>query len=391
MPDTTPLPVPSPAALRARIPGSEGLRAHVKHARRALCDVLHGRDPRRLAVVVGPCSLHDEAAALEYAARLRRVADRTRDALVVVMRAYVEKPRTALGWKGLVNDPDLDDSCDVARGLERARRLLRDLGEAGVACATEVVDPLLAPYLVDLVSWLAIGARTCESPIHRQLASGLDLPVGVKNPMDGSLEPALHALAAVSAAHAGLGLDAGGRACVVRTHGNLDRHLVLRGGRRGPNHDAAQVGEAVAGGRALGVARPVMVDCSHENSGRDHRRQAAVWREVLAQVREGQDGIAGLMLESHLEEGRQALERDGRPPRPGRSLTDACIGWDETETLLLEAAATVRAGRVPAAAGPPGALVESPRGRAEAGSIPPRRQPMSTPAACVGADPQRSP
>jgi 3-deoxy-7-phosphoheptulonate synthase len=318
----------------------------VARARGAIRDVLHGRDPRRLVVVVGPCSIHDPELALEYAERLRPLARELEGELVVVMRTYFEKPRTALGWKGFLNDPRLDGSCDVAEGIRRARALLLELGERGLACATELLDPITPQYLADLISWAAIGARTSESQTHREMASGLSMPVGFKNGTDGYLDAAAHALAAARQRHAFLGVDLYGRAAVVHTRGNPDGHLVLRGGRGGPNHGPEHVARAAALGRAQGIARPVMVDCSHGNSERDPRRQAEVCRAVLAQVRAGERALMGLLLESHLEEGSQPFA-PGRPLARGVSITDPCIGMAETEPLLREIAAAVRAAAAP--------------------------------------------
>jgi 3-deoxy-7-phosphoheptulonate synthase len=334
-------PLRSPRTVRRELPRTERAARRVASTRQAIRDVLHGRDPRRLVVVVGPCSIHDAGLALEYAERLRPLAREHEGELLVVMRAYFEKPRTALGWKGFLNDPRLDGSCDVAEGIARARRLLLELHERGVACATELLDPITPQYLADLVSWAAIGARTSESQTHREMASGLSMPAGFKNGTDGHLDAALHALAAAREPHAFLGVDLYGRAAVVHTRGNRDGHLVLRGGRSGPNYGPQDVAQAAAAGRAGGIARPVMVDCSHGNSGRDHRRQGAVCRAVLEQVRAGETGLMGLLLESHLEEGSQPFAPGG-PLRPGVSITDPCIGMAETERLLHEIAAAVR-------------------------------------------------
>jgi len=336
-------PLASPAELRLRHPVPAGLRARIDASRRAVADVLHGRDPR-LLVVVGPCSLHDADGAREYARRLAPLAARHEDALVCVMRAYVEKPRSGPGWKGLLNDPDLDGSCDVARGVEVSRALLLSLAELGVACASELLDPLAARYLEDLLAWAAIGARTAESQVHRELASRCAMPVGVKNGMAGEVDAAVLGALAAREPHASLEVGDCGRVGTVRSRGNPDTHVVLRGGRGGSNHGPAEVARAAALAAPLGLARPLLVDCSHGNSGKDHRRQAAVCREVLAQVRDGQPAIAGLLLEGHLREGRQAWE-PGQAAEPDRSITDACMGWEETADLLEEAADVARASR----------------------------------------------
>jgi 3-deoxy-7-phosphoheptulonate synthase len=338
-------PLVSPRAVKAELPATPRAVATVRRARAQVRDLLHGRDRRRLLVVVGPCSLHDEAAALAYAERLRVLARETDDALLVVMRSYFEKPRTALGWKGLINDPHLDGSCDIPHGLRLARRILLQLGELEVPCATEILDPVTPQYLADLISWAAIGARTTESQTHRELASGLSMPVGFKNGTDGSLQAAANALVSAAHPHHFLGIDASGATAVVRTRGNADGHLVLRGGSGGPNHDPASVAKAAALAGARSLARGVLVDCSHDNSGKDPTRQAEVCRATLAQWREGRDALLGVMLESHLHPGRQDWA-GGAPLAYGVSLTDACIGFEETEGLLRELAEGVRLRRV---------------------------------------------
>ncbi len=332
--------LPGPGALRARLPATLVGEATVAATRASIRELLRGRDARLLAVV-GPCSLHDPDAALDYAARLRKLADETADALVVAMRTYVEKPRTRLGWTGLAKDPALDGTGDLARGLELSRRLLAAIGDLGVACAAELLDPLLAPYLVDLLAWAAIGARTSESPPHREFASGLDLPVGFKNTTDGRIDVAIHALDAARRPHVRIAHAEDGAARVARTPGNPDVHLVLRGGARGPNYGATCVADAVARAAAPGLARPVLVDCSHDNSGKDAARQPEVLRAVVLQVAAGSRGILGFMLESHLRPGRQELGA-GAPLAYGVSITDACLGWDETERLLFSTAAALR-------------------------------------------------
>jgi 3-deoxy-7-phosphoheptulonate synthase len=333
-------PLPSPRALRARLPATPRARALAGWTRAAIRDLLRGRDPRLLALV-GPCSLHDPAAALEYAARLRKVAAETADVLLVAMRTYVEKPRTRVGWAGLAKDPALDGSGDLGAGLALSRSLLAEIGDSGVPCAGELLDPLVAPYLVDLLAWAAIGARTAESPIHRELASALDLPVGFKNGTDGRVDVAAHAVAAARRPQVRLALGDDGAARVVHTRGNPDVHLVLRGGARGPNYDAASVADAAARVEAPALARPVLVDCSHDNSGKDPARQPEVLRALLAQIAAGSAPILGFMLESHLRGGRQDV-RAGAPLAYGVSITDACLGFEETERLLFSAAEALR-------------------------------------------------
>ena len=336
--------LPTPEALQRELPASPRASATVQTARRAMRDVLHGRDPHRLVVITGPCSIHDPAAALEYAGRLRQLAQSLAGELLVLMRVFVEKPRTSVGWKGLANDPDLDGSCDVARGLRMSRALLRDVNALGVPCATELLGPLTPHYLGDLIAWGSIGARTVESQIHRELASGMGFPVGFKNGTDGSLEAACNALHAASRPHSFAGLGAEGKLSVLASSGNPDVHLILRGGRGGPNHDEPQLALARARASEVGVARPLVVDCAHGNSGGHPRRQAAVCREVLDHVREGNPGIAGLMLESQLVEGQQVIAPTRRV-LPDVSITDPCLGWNETADLLCEAAEAVKLAR----------------------------------------------
>ncbi len=336
--------LPTPKELRGELVVPPRAWATVQTARRALRDLLHGRDGVRLAAIVGPCSIHDPAAALEYAARLRQLAQSLAGELLILMRVFVEKPRTSLGWKGLANDPDLDGSCDVARGLRMSRALLRDVNALGVPCAMEILEPLTPHYLGDLLAWGGIGARTVESQVHREIASGMAFPVGIKNATDGSLDAACHALRSATRPHRFPGIAPDGRPAVLATRGNPDVHLVLRGGLAGPNHDEPHLALAMARASEVGVARPLLIDCAHGNSGGHPSRQAAVCREVLDQVREGTPSIAGIMLESHLEEGRQTLE-PRRRVLPNVSVTDACLGWNETADLLCEAAEAVKLSR----------------------------------------------
>jgi 3-deoxy-7-phosphoheptulonate synthase len=295
-----------------------------------------------MLVVVGPCSIHDPDAAYDYARRLGPVARTLRDDLLIVMRTYFEKPRTTVGWKGLVNDPRLDGSCDVAAGLQLARTILRTINDLGVPCGSEVLDPITPQYISDLLSWASIGARTIESQTHRELASGLSMPVGFKNSTDGGLQGALHAMISARHPHTFLGIGTDGATAMVKTRGNPDRHVVLRGGAHGPNHAAEDVARAVELVAVEGVARAIMVDCSHDNSGKDHTRQAAVCREVLAQLRAGApNALMGLLLESNLHAGKQTWKPDA-PLAYGVSITDACMGWTETEPLLYEIADAVR-------------------------------------------------
>ncbi|MET1077002.1 MAG: 3-deoxy-7-phosphoheptulonate synthase [Pseudomonas sp.] len=331
-------PLPTPAELRLRLPLQGPLAARVREQRDAVRGVLAGEDPR-LLVVVGPCSLHDSDAALDYARRLATLAPQVEDQLLLVMRAYVEKPRSTVGWKGLVYDPHLDGSGDMATGLALSRRLLLEIAELGLPLASEVLQPLLAGYLDDLLSWVAIGARTSESQVHRELVSGLDLAVGFKNGTDGSLAVATDAMRSAAHPHQHFGVDAQGRPARVQTLGNPDTHLVLRGGHPGPNYQREAVDSACAALRQLGMAPRIMVDCSHANSGKDPLRQPAVLAEVIDQRLAGQHALRGVMLESHLFDGAQALSCD---LRYGVSITDGCLGWAGTESCLLEAARRLR-------------------------------------------------
>jgi len=329
--------LPSPAELAARLPRSARAAATAERGRAALRDALHGKDPRFVAIV-GPCSIHDPESALEYARRLARLGAELGERLILVMRTYFEKPRSALGWKGLINDPALDGSCDLAAGLERAREILLAVNELGVPCASELLDPIVRHYTGDLLAWACIGARTSESQIHREMASGLPCPVGIKNPTSGELGPAVDALIAARSPHRHLGVSSGGGFARVETPGNPDAHLVLRGGARGPNFDPGTVARAAESLAPLALPRPVLVDCSHGNSRKDPGRQPAVLRSVLEQFGAPGTPLLGAMLESHLAGGRQDLAQ-GSAPAYGVSITDACLGWDETEALLREAAA----------------------------------------------------
>jgi 3-deoxy-7-phosphoheptulonate synthase len=332
----------TPAQLKAALPASPAIRESVRRARAAVRDVLDRRD-HRLLVVVGPCSIHDVHAAREYADRLRGLAAEVADSLVLVLRAYFEKPRTTVGWKGLINDPDLNDSFRVDRGLTLARRLLLDLAALGLPLATEALDPIAPQYLQDLIAWSAIGARTTESQTHREMASGLSSAVGFKNGTDGSLDAAINALTSVANPHRFLGIDPDGHVAVLQTRGNPYGHIVLRGGSRGPNYDSVSVRACERALTNAGAANNVMVDCSHANSARDHERQPLVARDVRDQIVAGNRSIVGIMLESFLEAGNQPITAGRTGLRYGVSVTDACIGWDTTEALVRELARTLDA------------------------------------------------
>jgi len=315
----------------------------VHDTREAIQDLLHGRDDRLLAVV-GPCSIHDPLAAREYAARLQPLVESLRNDLLVVMRVYFEKPRTTVGWKGLINDPGLDGSFRINEGLAMARGLLLDINEMGVAAGTEYLDLITPQYVSDLISWGAIGARTTESQVHRELASGLSCPVGFKNSTDGSLGIAVDAIRAAANPHHFLSLTKKGHSAIFSTSGNEDGHIILRGGRR-PNYDAESIEEAAKALQDAGLPPCVMVDFSHANSKKQHERQSLVGRAVAAQIAEGDRRIVGIMIESHLVAGRQDVV-PGKELVHGQSITDACIGWGDTEPLLQELAEAVRQRRL---------------------------------------------
>ena len=338
-------PLTPPDTQKREQPQSEASAAFVAGTRREIEAVLAGRD-RRLLAVVGPCSIHDPAAALEYAERLQPLRARLADDLLLCMRVYFEKPRTTVGWKGLINDPRLDGSCDVASGLRIARRLLLDVNALSVPAATETLDPVAPQYMADLVSWTAIGARTTESQTHREMASGLSMPIGFKNGTDGGLEVALNAMRSARVAHAFIGIDGEGHVGVVRTRGNPYTHLVLRGGRGRTNYGEGDVRAAAEQLRSAGLYPRVLVDCSHDNSEKSHENQPAVVEDVAAQVAGGSPHVLGVMLESHLVAGRQDPGA-GKPLVYGQSITDACIDFATTERVLERLASAQRRSRLP--------------------------------------------
>jgi 3-deoxy-7-phosphoheptulonate synthase len=333
-----------PEALIGDLPLGEEREQAVVKGRRDVENVLERVDDR-LLVVVGPCSVHDVDAALEYGSRLAGLAGELGDDLLVAMRVYFEKPRTTTGWKGLINDPYLDGSCDVNAGLRIARTLLLQVLDLGLPIGCEFLDPITPQYISDVVSWGAIGARTTESQIHRQLASGLSMPVGFKNGTDGDVRVAVDAVRAAGAQHAFAGVDASGTPAIFHTRGNEDCHVILRGGKSaGPNHDPDHIAEAEGKLAEGGLRNRLIVDASHENSGKDHTRQPKVAAEIADQVAAGNPAIVGVMLESFLVEGNQDLEGE-EPLLYGQSITDACIDWDDTVSLLEELASAVRARR----------------------------------------------
>ena len=332
-----------PVFLEEELPITEQASATVFKTRNEICDILSGKD-HRLIVVVGPCSIHDTEAAREYAIRLKEaIAEFSRD-LCLVMRVYFEKPRTTLGWKGLINDPFLDESFQINEGLRKARHLLLDLAEMGVPAGTEFLDMISPQYVSSLVSWGAIGARTTESQVHRELVSGLSCPVGFKNGTSGNVQIAIEAILSARHSHNFLGHTKHGQSAIFVTSGNPDCHIILRGGRQTVNYDAASVAETCRQMVKAGVPQHVMIDCSHANSNKDHTRQHIVCSNVAEQIAAGERRIIGVMLESNLVAGAQKLVV-GKPLVYGQSITDACIGWDETKEALRELAAAVRSSR----------------------------------------------
>ena len=334
-------PLIPPAILMEELPVSARASETVTRARKDACATLRGDDGRLLAIV-GPCSIHDAKAALEYGAMLGEAARRFEDDLVILMRVYFEKPRTTVGWKGLINDPDLDGSFAINRGLRIARQLLLDLAELGVPAGSEFLDTITPQFMADLIGWGAIGARTTESQVHRELASGLSMPVGFKNGTDGNVRIAIDAIRAARHAHHFLSVTKQGISAIVETRGNPDCHVILRGGSDGPNYGAGEVARAAAELTAAELPARLMIDCSHGNSGKDPARQVAVVEDVAAQLRAGSRDVLGVMIESHLMGGRQDLVT-GRPLAYGQSITDACLSWKDTvpalETLALAARA----------------------------------------------------
>ncbi|MFW5743371.1 MAG: 3-deoxy-7-phosphoheptulonate synthase [Spirochaetota bacterium] len=329
-------PLVPPVALKEEVPASEASLLTVLESRRVIESILSGNDPRMLAVV-GPCSIHDPEAALDYARRLKRLHDELEDRIYLVMRVYFEKPRTRLGWRGLILDPHLDGSYDIQTGLRTARRLLGEITNMGLPTGSEMLDPIVPQYTDDLTSWASIGARTIESQTHREMASGLSMPVGFKNSTDGSIEVAVNALASSRNPHSFIGIDPEGRTCVLNTTGNEFGHVILRGGRTGPNYHDESVEEAVSMLEKAGYPPAVMIDCSHSNSLKDPSRQQKILRSAVRQRREGQDALVGVMIESNIGYGRQDIPENRADLLYGVSITDPCIDWDTTEESLRSA------------------------------------------------------
>ena len=333
----------SPAQLMSELPASDKVTETVFRARNQVHDVLRGADDR-LVVIVGPCSIHDPDAAIEYAGRLKVLADELSHELIIIMRVYFEKPRTTVGWKGLINDPHLNESFDINKGLHLARHILLDINETGLPAATEFLDLVSPQYIAELVAWGAIGARTTESQSHRQLASGTSCPIGFKNGTDGNIKIAVDAIKAAAARHHFISITKAGQVAVFKTAGNEDCHVILRGGKQ-PNYDATSVDAACKELAAAGLSQHVMVDLSHANSSKQFQRQIEVGLDVAGQIARGEHRIMGVMIESHLKAGRQD-QCPGKPLEYGQSITDGCIGWDDTIPLLRELAAAVQSRRL---------------------------------------------
>ncbi len=328
-------PLVTPAELKTELPLTESAYQTVLHGRETIRNILDGKD-KRIFVVIGPCSIHDPVAAHEYADRLKVLSDKIKDSIYIVMRVYFEKPRTTVGWKGLINDPDMNDSFNIEKGLRIGRKLLVELNEKGLPCATEALDPNSPQYYQDLISWSAIGARTTESQTHREMSSGLSSPVGFKNGTDGGLTVATNAMQSVKHGHHFLGLNNQGQVSVIRTSGNPYAHVVLRGGNGKPNYDAGSVAEAEAALAKAKVSTKIMIDTSHANSNKDPFLQPLVLKNITEQIIDGNKSIIGIMVESHLKGGRQEIPENLCDLEYGKSVTDGCIDWDTTEKVLLE-------------------------------------------------------
>jgi 3-deoxy-7-phosphoheptulonate synthase len=333
-------PLISPATLHSEFPITETAAALVTQTRAHIRNILQNED-QRLLVIVGPCSVHDINAAYEYGEKLIALRKELEDDLEIVMRVYFEKPRTTVGWKGLINDPHLDDSYDINTGLRLARQLLIGLADLGLPAATELLDPITAQYLADMIAWTAIGARTTESQTHREMASGLSMPVGFKNNTDGAISAATNAMLSASQPHSFLGINMDGLASIVTTTGNPDCHLVLRGGKHGPNYGAEHVQKAVNELMKLGVNPRMMVDCSHDNASKDHNRQPIVLQDIAEQLANGSRAIMGVMVESHLVAGKQSIPKNLSQLKYGQSITDACVDFDMTAKMLRSLAKSV--------------------------------------------------
>ncbi len=328
--------MPSPKEIHDRVPLTEKAAETVFEGRETVKSILDRKD-HRLLIIVGPCSIHDPIAGYDYAQRLKKLADEVSDTLYLVMRVYFEKPRTSVGWKGFINDPRMDDSFHIEEGMEKARAFLMRVNELGMPAATEALDPIAPQYLGDLITWTAIGARTSESQTHREMASGLSTPVGFKNGTDGSIEVAINAVKSSARPHSFLGINMQGRSCIVRTRGNAYGHIVLRGGGDGANYDRANVALAEEALSKANFPTNIIVDCSHANSAKDYNRQTVVMFDCVQQIRDGNRSIVGLMLESNIEAGNQPIPEDLSKLKYGCSVTDPCIDWPTTETIIRKA------------------------------------------------------
>jgi len=338
------IPLMTPAELKSNLPASDNVMASVKNGRDTIKAILDREDPR-VFVVIGPCSIHDTEAALDYAKRLKALSEELDDTLYIVMRAYFEKPRTTVGWKGLINDPYLNDSFQIEDGLKIARKLLLDLSEMGLPLATEALDPISPQYLQDLIAWSAIGARTTESQTHREMSSGLSGPVGFKNGTDGGLEVAINALGSVAHPHRFLGINGRGEVSIVETKGNKYGHIVLRGGSNGPNFDSVHVAMAEQELEKAGLTKNIMIDTSHANSNKDHNQQPLVLNDIAHQIADGNQNIVGVMIESNIGAGNQKVPADKSQLTYGVSITDKCIDWDTTVASLHKMRDTIKAAR----------------------------------------------
>ena len=326
-------PLVAPSVLLENWPITEKIADTVGSSRKAIGNILQQID-HRLLVIVGPCSIHDEQVALDYGHRLAKLKAELNDKIFIVMRSYLEKPRSVIGWKGFISDPDLDGSLDMESGLKRGRKLLLKLSDLGLPLATEFLDPIVPQYISDLISWAAIGARTTESQTHREMSSGLSMPVGYKNATDGNIKSSIEAVKASAHPHSFLGIDRSGRSCIIHTSGNQFGHVVLRGGVQGPNYDAVYLRQTANSLAAAGLPQRIIVDCSHDNSGKIANNQELVCKSVISQLHQGYDMLAGIMLESNIHDGKQQLPPDVSDLKYGVSITDECIGWSKTEELL---------------------------------------------------------
>ncbi len=339
----------TPLSLRNAIPISDEVGDFIIQARDTIRKIIWGEDKRLLAIV-GPCSIHDTAQALDYATRLKKLKDEVQDQIYIVMRVYFEKPRTVLGWKGMIYDPHLDDSFDMLTGLQKARKLLTDINSMGIPCATEMLDPLVPQYIAELISWSAIGARTTESQTHRQMASGLSMPVGFKNSTTGDFDVAINAAKAARLPQSFIGINQEeGKICIFHTKGNPDTHLILRGGTDGPNYSAEHVKHAEKAIEKAGLKSGIMIDCNHANSGKDPYKQPAILQDIVKQKLAGNQSIIGFMVESHIKGGAQSLGSDLSKLEYGVSITDACIDWDGTSEMFKSAALALRSAKLQSA------------------------------------------